>query len=109
MSWIACGFIGLGLFFGIMGNVGVLRFPDVYTRIHAACKCSTTSVLSILVGCMLLEGFTPMTARILVITLFFLITSPVAGHIVGRSAWARGLAVWRRPREERSAGPEETG
>lgn len=91
MSWLSAAFLGLGLFFGIMGNAGVLRFPDVYTRLHASAKCSTTSVLSILLACMFHAGWSPMTGRIAVIAVFFLITSPVAAHIIGRSAWLRGL------------------
>jgi multicomponent Na+:H+ antiporter subunit G len=94
--WAAAFFLLLGILFGITGNVGVLRFPDVFTRLHAAAKCSTTSVFSILLACMLLKGWSPMSGRILVIALFFLITSPVAAHIIGRSAWLRGIMPWGR-------------
>lgn len=97
MSWVAYALLALGLFFAVVGNLGVLRFPDVFTRLHASSKCSTTSVLSILAGCMIIAGFDPMTGRILVIALFFLVTGPVAGHIIGRSAWVRGQVPWRRP------------
>ncbi|MBC7189821.1 monovalent cation/H(+) antiporter subunit G [Candidatus Aerophobetes bacterium] len=89
-------FFAIGVFFGIMGNIGVLKFPDVYTRLQASSKCSITCLLSILIGCMLLEGFTPITGRILVIALFFLVTAPVTSHIIGRCAWERGIIPWRR-------------
>lgn len=96
MIWIVQIFLGLGIFFGIFGNIGVLRFPDTYTRLQASSKCSTTSLLSIFIACMLLEGFSPMTGRIVVIALFFLITGPVATHIIGRSAWEKSIIPWRR-------------
>lgn len=69
--WVVQIFLGMGIFFGILGNIGVLKFPDIYTRLQASSKCSVTSVFSILIACMLLEGLTPMTGRVLVITLFF--------------------------------------
>jgi len=98
--WVVQVLMALGLFFGVMGNIGVMRFPDIYTRLHASSKCGTTSVFSILLACMLLRGFSPMTGKILVITLFFLITAPVASHIIGRCAWQRGVFPWRRRRDD---------
>lgn len=89
-------FFAMGIFFGILGNVGVLKFPDIYTRLQASSKCGVTSVVSIFIALMLLKGFTPITARILVITLFFLITSPVSSHIIGRRAWEEGILPWRK-------------
>lgn len=96
MIWVVAAVLLMGVFFGVTANIGVLRFPDVFTRLHAAAKCSTTSVFSILLACMLLKGWDPMSWRILVIALFFLITSPVSAHIIGRSAWMRGLMPWGR-------------
>ncbi|MBE0478317.1 monovalent cation/H(+) antiporter subunit G [Candidatus Aerophobetes bacterium] len=96
MMWIVQFFMGLGIFFGIFGNIGLLRFPDIYTRLQASSKCSTTSLFSIFIACMLLEGFTPMTGRILLIALFFLVTGPVTSHIIGRHAWERGVIPWKR-------------
>jgi multicomponent Na+:H+ antiporter subunit G len=94
--WAVSVFVALGIFFAVMGNVGVLRFPDLYTRLHASAKCSTTTVLSVFIGCLLLEGFSALSARILVITLFFLLTGPVTAHLIGRRAWKRGVLPWRR-------------
>ena len=94
MIWAARVFFGMAVFFGVVGNIGVIVFPDIFTRLHASSKCSTTSVLSLMIGCMLLTGFTPMTGKIVVITLFFLITSPVTSHIIGRSAKLRGTLPW---------------
>jgi multicomponent Na+:H+ antiporter subunit G len=96
MIWPAIGFIFLGLFFGLVGNLGVLRFPDLYTRLHASAKCSTTTVVSIFIACVLLGGFSALSGRIAVIALFFLLTGPVTAHIIGRRAWMRGVLPWRR-------------
>jgi multicomponent Na+:H+ antiporter subunit G len=96
--WAAAVFLALGVFFGLAGNLGVLRFPDVYTRLHASAKCTTTTVVSIFIACLLLEGFSALSGRIVVIALFFLLTGPVTAHIIGRRAWKRGVLPWRRRR-----------
>lgn len=101
MILLVYAFLGMGIFFGVLGNIGVLRFPDVYTRLQASSKCSVTSLLSIFIALMLLKGLTPMTLRILVITIFFLISSPVASHVIGRRAWEQGIAPWRKKPESR--------
>jgi multicomponent Na+:H+ antiporter subunit G len=96
MNWPVIVFFGLGVIFGVMGNLGVLVFPDVYTRLQASSTCSTTSVFSVFIACMILSGFSPMTGRIVVITLFFFITNPIASHIIARFAWQNEIIPWRR-------------
>lgn len=101
VDWIAVLFLLLGVIFGVMGNLGVLVFPDIYTRLQASSTASTTSVFSVFVATMLVSGATPMTGKILVITLFFLVTSPIAAHIIARFAWEDDIVPWRRSYEER--------
>ena len=96
MSIAAGFFFLLGVVFNIMGNVGVLVFPDVYTRLQASSTCSTTSVLSFFIGCMLVAGWGPMTGRILAITLLFFVTNPISAHIIARFAWQSGMIAWRK-------------
>ena len=96
MIWLVTAFLALGIFFAIMGNIGVLKFPDVYTRLNASSKCNTTSVISVFIACLIMQGFSAMSGRILVIALFFLLTGPVTSHIIGRRAWKRGILPWRR-------------
>lgn len=103
MSWVALVFLVLGAVFGVMGNLGVLVFPDVYTRLQASSTCSTTSVFSVFVACMLLSGLSPITGKILVITLFFFVTNPIASHIIARYAWESEIVPWRRSYQDRRA------
>ncbi len=106
MNWLAQLFFLFGIIFSVMGNVGVLLFPDVYTRLQASSTCSTTSVVSVFIAAMLSEGFSPLSGKILVITFFFLITSPVSSYIVARFAWNQDIVAWRKfkhPSSEESA------
>ena len=96
MSIAALVFLAIGVLFGILGSIGVITFPDVYTRLHASSKCSTTAVVSVLIAALFLSGFSAMTGRLLVILLFFLITSPIGAHIIGHRAWSGGVIPWRK-------------
>jgi len=100
-DWFVGVFLVLGVIFGLMGNLGVLIFPDVYTRLQASSTASTTSVFSAFVAAMIAAGSTQMIGKIIVITLFFLVTSPIAAHIIARFAWENGVIPWRRSYQDR--------
>jgi multicomponent Na+:H+ antiporter subunit G len=99
--------IGIGALFIIMANVGVLVFPDVYTRLQASSTCSTTAVFSILTGCMFFAGWGPIMGKLLVITVFFFITNPISAHIIARFAWDLNMIPWRHTYAGRSGGTED--
>ena len=102
MNVVGYVFFGLGVVFTVIGNIGVLIFPDVYTRLQASSTCSTTAVFSILVGCMFVSEWGPMTGKLLVITAFFFLTSPISAHIIANFAWDREIIPWRHTFVRRS-------
>ncbi len=83
LSW---GSILLGLFFIVVGGIGVLRFPDVYTRLHAAGMTDTMGAGLVLVGLSFQSGEWLITVRLLMIWAFLLFTSPIATHALARAA-----------------------
>ena len=88
LSWVClCG----GVFFALMGGLGLLRFPDFYARCHAAGITDTLASILIIAGLMLQTGVELNLARLVLILVFLLFTSPVAGHAVARSAYEHGL------------------
>jgi multicomponent Na+:H+ antiporter subunit G len=101
MIWLAQIFLLLGIIFSIMGNLGVLIFPDVYTRLQASSTCSTTSVFSIFIATMLSAGFSPLSGKILVITIFFMVSSPVSSYIIARYAWHNEIVPWQKKKMRR--------
>ncbi len=105
-EWIVWIFLVLGVVFNTMGLAGVLLFPDPYTRLQASSTCSTTAVISVFIAAMVDSGFSPITGKILVITLFFFISSPVSAHIIARFAWLSGISPWRKMRKNCSLGEE---
>jgi len=101
MIWLAQIFLLLGIVFSIMGNLGVLIFPDVYTRLQASSTCSTTSVFSVFIAAILSAGFSPLSGKILVITAFFLVSSPVSSYIIARYAWHNEIVPWQKTRKKK--------
>ena len=93
---IAYIFIFLGLIFIFFGTLGIIRFPDIYTRLQTSSKCDAAGAVAIMVGLIIKEGLNAVSLRILIILLFLLLTNPVATHAIARSAAIRGIKPWRK-------------
>lgn len=95
MIIVANFFLNLGVIFTVFGVLGLLKFPDLYTRLHPAGKASIAGVLSIFIGLILYAGFSPLSLRIILIALFIVVTSPVASHAIARGAVESGIEPWK--------------
>ncbi|SDD47862.1 monovalent cation/H(+) antiporter subunit G [Streptomyces prasinopilosus] len=75
-----------GAVFCLLGSVGLLRFPDIISRLHAASKAQTLGLMLVLVGTavQLPLRYAPV---LLLVVLFQLLTAPITGQIVGRTAY----------------------
>ncbi|GAV30811.1 multisubunit Na+/H+ antiporter, MnhG subunit [Coriobacteriaceae bacterium EMTCatB1] len=93
---VAAVLMSIGAFFFLVGTLGLLRFPDFYSRTHGATKCDTVGAGSILGGLALLRGFEPDVLKIVAIASLVLLTSPTAGHALARAAYRTGLRPWTR-------------
>ncbi|SIQ48843.1 multisubunit sodium/proton antiporter, MrpG subunit [Alkalispirochaeta americana] len=91
-------FFILAAFFAILGTLGVLFMPDVYSRLQAGALSGTTAVVSLLIGSIFWVDPGPFTGRLVVLLLFFLVSSPTATHIIGRYAWRERIIPWRGSR-----------
>jgi len=86
-------FLGLGLLFDFFGCLGLLRFPDIYNRLHASIKCVTLGTSSILFGLFLFKGFIPGGIKALLCIGFLLLTAPVSAHVLSRGAHKSGVKL----------------
>ncbi len=84
---IAYTLIMLGTGFCVIAVVGMLRFPDVYTRYHAGTKGVTAGNLLILAGVAIVEWSLLISLKLLLIAIFFFMTNPVATHAIARAAY----------------------
>lgn len=80
-----------GAFFLLVASIGIVRFPDFYTRIHAMGKGDTLGIILILMGLCIYEGFTLNSAKLLIALVFVALTNPVATHALARAALRYGL------------------
>lgn len=105
-SWIS---LTLGAVFCVIGALGTLRLPDVYTRTHAASITDTLGAGLVLFGLLLQAGSPEVAVRLVMIYAFMLFTGPAAGHALVKAAYAKGVwaaGVPLRPARETSAGAD---
>ncbi|MEM0466804.1 MAG: monovalent cation/H(+) antiporter subunit G [Candidatus Thermoplasmatota archaeon] len=92
--------LGVGVFFNLLAGIGLLRFPDVYTRLHAGTKCTTFGSI-FLIGSVILFGLkmwwhhdvngSVLSIHAAVALLAILLTNPVGAHAIARAAHRTGV------------------
>jgi multicomponent Na+:H+ antiporter subunit G len=87
-----------GGFFALVAALGILRFPDVFMRLHAAAKAGTLGAGCLLASVAVYFQTTSITARAVAAVVFLLLTAPVASHVIGRAAYRSGTRLWRGTR-----------
>lgn len=80
-----------GSFFVVVGAIGLVRMPDVFTRMHATSVTETAGAGLLLIGLMLQAGFTLLTLKLLFVVLIFFLTAPVATHALAQAALQAGV------------------
>ncbi|MDP5084384.1 MAG: monovalent cation/H(+) antiporter subunit G [Yoonia sp.] len=88
-------FLLLGGFFALIAAIGVLRLPDVLTRMHASTKAGILGSSLILIGGAIYLQDTEVTSRVIATILFLMLTSPIGAHMIGRAA-VRDLKTKKR-------------
>jgi multicomponent Na+:H+ antiporter subunit G len=86
--WIA------GSAFALLAAVGVLRMPDVFTRMQASTKASTLGLGCLLAGAALQFGDLASLIRLVSIGAFLLLTTPLAAHVIARAAYLGEIPLW---------------
>ncbi|MGF1526728.1 MAG: cation:proton antiporter [Candidatus Competibacterales bacterium] len=94
---IGAGLLAIGVGFFIAGTVALLRFPDLYTKLHGLTKADNTGLGFIALGVALLSGSPLLAVELLVLWLLVLIGGAVGCMLLARHARRRGLAAWRPP------------
>lgn len=102
LSWIL---LSAGGVFVLVGGIGALRMPNLYTRMHAASVTDTMGAVLVLVGVMLQAGLSLATIKLAAILLFLLITGPTASYALAHAALLAGI----RPDAGRAADREGRG
>lgn len=107
MSFIAALMIVAGLFFFAVGVLGILRFPDFYTRLHAAGKCDSLAAVLVVLGIALfnLQEFSGanllVSIKIMFVAAFVFVASPTATHAITEAALVIGVEPWTKEKKPR--------
>ncbi len=87
-------FMLVGGGFTLVAALGIVRMPDLYSRMHCATKVGTLGVSTLIVAVAIHFGEVSVGTRALLIIAFFLLTAPVAAHMIGRAAHHAGVPLW---------------
>lgn len=94
-EFVGIGLVALGLPFFVIGTVGVLRMPDVYSRLHSLTKADNVGLGFVVLGLGLQSGSWHDMIKLLFIWLLVLISGAVSSHLIAQSAARRGVPIWR--------------
>lgn len=89
---VAIFFFG-GLFFFMVGTLGIIRFPDVFTRAHSAAKCDTLGAVLCLASLVVLNGLNMVSLKIVLILIFVWIANPTATHLIAKAEYTRQASL----------------
>jgi len=85
-----------GAVFFLAGTLGLLRFPDVYTRLHALTKADNVGLGLMMAGLALQAGSWAVVGKLLLIWLLVLLAGASVAHLVASGALKRGIRLWKR-------------
>jgi multicomponent Na+:H+ antiporter subunit G len=91
---VTAGLLLAGAVLMLVAAVGLVRFPDVYSRMSATSKAGTLGAALLLAGAAWHFG-DAVAGRAVVTLVFVYVTAPIAAHRIGRAAWRSGVRPWR--------------
>jgi multicomponent Na+:H+ antiporter subunit G len=94
-EWVSLVLLLIGAAFFFAGTVGLLRFPDVYTRLHALAKADNLGLGFIMLGLLLQTTSLAMALKLILIWLLALAASATVGFLIARRARQNGIAPWQ--------------
>ncbi len=96
VMWTVAILLVIGAFLMLVAALGVVRFPDVYTRMHAASKSVSLGLVCMLIALVLFFS-TPMIAfKSVAGIIFVFLTIPVASHMIGRAAYLTKVPFYEK-------------
>ena len=90
LYYVAGGLLIIGALLSLLAVIGILRLPDIYTRMHAASKAGAVGSGAVLVAIALVSFDGAVILRAIAGIIFFMLTAPISAHILGRAAYTAG-------------------
>lgn len=92
---VIIGLLVLGTMFCVLAAIGMARMPDVYSRMQAATKAGTLGVACLLLATSMHAASLPVIVEGILVILFLFLTSPIASHLIARSAYFVDVPRWK--------------
>ena len=93
MIYIAYFLIFLGVMAFVVSAIGLLRMPDIYTRMHVGTKTTTIGILLVILGAILIEP--DWAFNFILLAIFILITNPLSSSVIARASHKNGATLER--------------
>ena len=97
MNIVIIALIVIGILFAICGVIGLLRMPDSYCRMQSSTIISTLVVILVIAAAIIYTAVyldsLEMVIKLAVLGLFYIITSPIAGHAIAKAAYRHGMPM----------------
>jgi multicomponent Na+:H+ antiporter subunit G len=84
----------VGASFSLLAAIGIVRMPDLFSRMQASTKSATLGMGTILLAVAVHFGSLGVTTQVLLIIAFLFLTAPVAAHAIGRAGYFSGVPLW---------------
>ena len=101
--------LALGTFFSLVAAIGVLRFPDLFLRMHCSAKSATLGVSCIMLGAAVHFGDLVSYTKAVAAIVFLLVSAPVATHVLARAAFYAGVPLWKGTLSDELSGQYRKG
>lgn len=92
---IGAVFLLIGAFFLLVAALGTIRFPDLYTRMHAASKASSFGIGFMLIGVAIYFGTPTVVGKSIAAIIFIFLTTPIAASMIGRAGYLQKAPFWK--------------
>ena len=90
-SLVVILFVLLGIFFMLIGSIGILRLPDFFSRTHAMSKSDTLGILFVVLGLIIYDGTLVNSLKLLLIMIFIALANPIGAHALAHAALKKGM------------------
>jgi multicomponent Na+:H+ antiporter subunit G len=93
-AWLVSGLLVFGALWMLIAALGVLRLPDLFSRMQASSKAATLGIGTLMLAVAVHFADLEAVARAVLIIGFFFLTAPVAAHMIARAAYLIGVPLW---------------